>query len=130
MKRAVKEVLKFEVIFKRITLCLVNLLLNEIYQTYVSSKGVFYELSVVINIVMLCIQEETFTIRQVMVNSVWNLKALKGSTLVFSSVYYLLLLPLVSLVYINSLVPKIEIPRFILGEMQRTEIGTAGNVID
>ncbi|WP_286152856.1 glycerophosphoryl diester phosphodiesterase membrane domain-containing protein [Sporofaciens musculi] len=117
MKRAVKEVLKFEVIFKRITLCLVNPLLNEIYQTYVSSKGVFYELSVVINIVMLCIQEETFTIRQVMVNSVWNLKVLKGSTLVFSSVYYLLLLPLVSLVYINSLVPKIEIPRFILGEM-------------
>ncbi|MXP76309.1 hypothetical protein GN277_13170 [Lachnospiraceae bacterium WCA-9-b2] len=42
MKRAVKEVLKFEVIFKRITLCLVNPLLNEIYQTYVSSKGVSF----------------------------------------------------------------------------------------
>ena len=36
MKRAVKEVLKFEVIFKLITLALVNPLLNEIYQTYVS----------------------------------------------------------------------------------------------
>lgn len=158
MKRAVKEVLKFEVIFKLITLALVNPLLNEIYQTYVSSKGVsfnkdiigtfmsvkgaliflslfflaaiyvFYELSVVINLVMLCIQKETFTVRQVMVNSLWNLRALRGSSLVFSSLYYLLLLPLISMVYLNSLVPGIEIPEFILSEMQRTRPGIAGGV--
>ena len=95
---------------------------------FLAAIYVFYELSVVINLVMLCIQKETFTVRQVMVNSLWNLRALRGSSLVFSSLYYLLLLPLISMVYLNSLVPGIEIPEFIMSEMQRTRLGIAGGV--
>ena len=40
--RALREVVRFEVLYKLFVLCLVNPAMREIYQTYVSSVGVSF----------------------------------------------------------------------------------------
>ena len=156
LKRAVWSVLKFELVRKLLTLIIISPLFDQVYQTYVSSVGVsfnanvlgtflnlkgaliflalflaagllaFYELSVVIRLAALSRQGEVFSIRHVMKQALWSLRAMKGWSVVPSSLYYLLLLPLVQTVYFNSLVPALSIPWFILGEMQNSAIGVAG----
>ena len=156
LKRAVWSVLKFELVWKLLTLIIISPLFDQVYQTYVSSVGVsfnanvlgtflnlkgaliflalflaagllaFYELSVVIRLAALSRQGEVFSIRHVMKQALWSLRAMKGWSVVPSSLYYLLLLPLVQTVYFNSLVPALSIPWFILGEMQNSAIGVAG----
>ena len=156
LKRAVWSVLKFELVWKLLTLIIITPLFDQVYQTYVSSVGVsfnanvlgtflnlkgaliflalflaagllaFYELSVVIRLAALSRQGEVFSIRHVMKQAPWSLRAMKGWSVVPSSLYYLLLLPLVQTVYFNSLVPALSIPWFILGEMQNSAIGVAG----
>ena len=156
LKRAVWSVLKFELVWKLLTLIIISPLFDQVYQTYVSSVGVsfnanvlgtflnlkgaliflalflaagllaFYELSVVIRLAALSRQGEVFSIRHVMKQALWSLRAMKGWSVVPSSFYYLLLLPLVQTVYFNSLVPALSIPWFILGEMQNSAIGVAG----
>ena len=158
LRRAVWSVLKFELVWKPLTLVVVSPLLNQIYQTYVSSVGVsfnanvlgtflnlkggliflalffaagllaFYELSVVIRLVALSRQGEVFTIRQVMKHTLWSLRSIRGWSILPTSLYYLLLLPLVQAVYFNSLVPSLTIPWFILGEMQNSAIGIVGMI--
>ena len=148
--------LKFELLWKLLTLVVISPLLREIYQTYVSSVGIsfnadvlgtflnlkgaliflalffaagllaFYELSVVIRLVALARQGEKAAVRRVMKQALWALGAMKGWSVVPSSLYYLLLLPLAQTVYLHSLVPAITIPWFILGEMINTAVGTAG----
>ena len=145
LKRAVWSVLKFELVWKLLTLIIISPLFDQVYQTYVSSVGVsfnanvlgtflnlkgaliflalflaagllaFYELSVVIRLAALSRQGEVFSIRHVMKQALWSLRAMKGWSVVPSSLYYLLLLPLVQTVYFNSLVPALSIPWFILG---------------
>ena len=156
LKRAVWSVLKFELVWKLLTLIIISPLFDQVYQTYVSSVGVsfnanvlgtflnlkgaliflalflaagllaFYELSVVIRLAALSRQGEVFSIRHVMKQALWSLRAMKGWSVVPTSLYYLLLLPLVQTVYFNSLVPALSIPWFILGEMQNSAIGVAG----
>ena len=156
LKRAVWSVLKFELVWKLLTLIIITPLFDQVYQTYVSSVGVsfnanvlgtflnlkgaliflalflaagllaFYELSVVIRLAARSRQGEVFSIRHVMKQALWSLRAMKGWSVVPSSLYYLLLLPLVQTVYFNSLVPALSIPWFILGEMQNSAIGVAG----
>ena len=156
LKRAVWSVLKFELVWKLLTLIIITPLFDQVYQTYVSSVGMsfnanvlgtflnlkgaliflalflaagllaFYELSVVIRLAALSRQGEVFSIRHVMKQALWSLRAMKGWSVVPSSLYYLLLLPLVQTVYFNSLVPALSIPWFILGEMQNSAIGVAG----
>lgn len=156
LRNAVWSVLKFELLWKLVTLVVISPLLREIYQTYVSSVGIsfnadvlgtflnlkgaliflalffaagllaFYELSVVIRLVALARQGEKAAVRRVMKQALWALGAMKGWSVVPSSLYYLLLLPLAQTVYLHSLVPAITIPWFILGEMINTAVGTAG----
>ena len=42
------------------------------------------------------------------------------------SLYYILLLPLVRLGYVNTMVPLVVIPEFVFGEMRKTPLGVAG----
>lgn len=156
LRNAVWSVLKFELLWKLVTLVVISPLLREIYQTYVSSVGIsfnadvlgtflnlkgaliflalffaagllaFYELSVVIHLVALARQGEEVAVRRVMKQALWALGAMKGWSVVPGSLYYLLLLPLAQTVYLHSLVPAITIPWFILGEMINTAVGTAG----
>ena len=156
LRNAVWSVLKFELLWKLVTLVVISPLLREIYQTYVSSVGIsfnadvlgtflnlkgaliflalffaagllaFYELSVVIRLVALARQGEEVAVRRVMKQALWALGAMKGWSVVPGFLYYLLLLPLAQTVYLHSLVPAITIPWFILGEMINTAVGTAG----
>ena len=93
--RALREVVRFEILYKLFILCLVNPVMREIYQTYISSVGVsfnaqivgiflnlkgafiflllfftaafliFFELSVVVRIVALCRAGAPFRLRTV-----------------------------------------------------------------
>ena len=137
-------------------LCLFNPLFREIYQSHVSYQGlrfndrlvwtlldlksgvlflllfagaallVFYEFSVAVNITALCRRGESFSLRQVMKSSLWNLGVMRGWSLAAGSVYYVLLLPLVNVGYSSTMVPQVSIPWFIFGEMIKTPLGTAG----
>ena len=148
--RALREVVRFEVLYKLFVLCLVNPAMREIYQTYVSSVGVsfnaqmlgtflnlkggllflalfflsallvFYELSVVVNIVALCREGTPFRLRTVLKASVWNLGAMRGPGIIPAALYYVLFLPHVRLGYVNTLVPSVTIPAFIFDAMRRT----------
>ena len=158
LRNAVWSVLKFELLWKLVTLVVISPLLREIYQTYVSSVGIsfnadvlgtflnlkgaliflalffaagllaFYELSVVIRLVALARQGEKVAVRRVMKQALWALGAMKGWSVVPGSLYYLLLLPLAQAVYFHSLVPSLTIPWFILGEMQNSAIGIVGMI--
>ena len=158
LRRAFVEVLKFEAVFKALTLFIIAPLLREIYQTYIASVGVafnenmlgtfltfkgalvflalffaaalliFYEISAVINIVSLCRAERDFTLAGVMKGSVWNLGALRGKSALLAALYFVLLLPLVNTGYVNSVVPSVSIPEFIFGELRKTTLGQVGMV--
>ena len=108
LRNAVWSVLKFELLWKLVTLVVISPLLREIYQTYVSSVGIsfnadvlgtflnlkgaliflalffaagllaFYELSVVIRLVALARQGEKVAVRRVMKQALWALGAMKG----------------------------------------------------
>lgn len=148
--RALREVVRFEILYKLFILCLVNPVMREIYQTYISSVGVsfnaqivgiflnlkgafiflllfftaafliFFELSVVVRIVALCRAGAPFRLRTVMKTALWSLGALRGPGVVPAALYYVLFLPVVQTGYINALVPGVTIPEFIFDEMRRT----------
>ena len=158
VRRALWRVLQFEVLWKALVLMLISPLMDQIYQTYVSSVGIsfngnllgtflnlkggliflalflmagalaFYELSVVIALVSLCREGRQAPLRLVMRDSLWTLGALRGWSIVPASLYYLLLLPLLQVGYFHSLVPELTIPWFVMGEMQKSAIGRVGMV--
>jgi len=153
---ALWQIVRFELLWKLVVLCLFNPLFREIYQSHVSYQGlrfndrlvwtlldlksgvlflllfagaallVFYEFSVAVNITALCRRGESFSLRQVMKSSLWNLGVMRGWSLAAGSVYYVLLLPLVNVGYTSTMVPQVSIPWFIFGEMIKTPLGTAG----
>ena len=153
---ALWQIVRFELLWKLAVLCLFNPLFREIYQSHVSYQGlrfndrlvwtlldlksgvlflllfagaallVFYEFSVAVNITALCRRGESFSLRQVMKSSLWNLGVMRGWSLAAGSVYYVLLLPLVNVGYSSTMVPQVSIPWFIFGEMIKTPLGTAG----
>ena len=153
---ALWQIVRFELLWKLAVLCLFNPLFREIYQSHVSYQGlrfndrlvwtlldlksgvlflllfagaallVFYEFSVAVNITALCRRGESFSLRQVMKSSLWNLGVMRGWSLAAGSVYYVLLLPLVNVGYTSTMVPQVSIPWFIFGEMIKTPLGTAG----
>lgn len=130
--RALREVVRFEILYKLFILCLVNPVMREIYQTYISSVGVsfnaqivgiflnlkgafiflllfftaafliFFELSVVVRIVALCRAGAPFRLRTVMKTALWSLDALRGPGVVPAALYYVLFLPVVQTGYIND----------------------------
>lgn len=138
--RALREVVRFEILYKLFILCLVNPVMREIYQTYISSVGVsfnarivgiflnlkgafiflllfftaafliFFELSVVVRIVALCRAGAPFRLRTVMKTALWSLGALRGPGVIPAALYYVLFLPVVQTGYINALVPGVTIP--------------------
>ena len=61
----------------------------------------------------------------VMTEAVSRLRVLFSPALPLSAVYFLLLLPFERMGYLNSLLPRVEIPAFVLGELQLTHAGVA-----
>ncbi len=156
MRKAIKEILWFELLWKLAILGVVNPLFREIYQTYVASVGVsfngsmvwtflnlkggllflllffgaaelvFYEYAVLIHIASLCRQGKDFTLGQVMRRSLWDLGTMGGWSLAAGSLYYVLLLPLVRMGYVCTMVPQVTIPWFIYGELEKNAFGWLG----
>lgn len=149
-------VFKAEVFFKIVTLFLVSPLLTWVYNkgvlgdelvfnadmfwSVLSPLGIIlfvvlflasalwccYEINTVLHIVFWCREGKCFRLIDALKGALSGMAGMKHLSLIPASLYYVLLLPLVHTGYINSLVPRIEIPNFILGEMQRTGIGRFG----
>ena len=158
LKKAVWEVLRFELLWKLVFFFLINPLFSGAYHAYVSMEGlsfnggilwtflslkggalflllfsgaawlIFYEYSVIIRIAALCRQGDRFTLGQVMRTSLWDLGLLWGWSLAAGAVYYVLLLPLIGAGYVSTMVPHVTIPWFVFGEMQKTTLGMIGIV--
>ena len=156
--KSIKEILRFELIWKLAVLGLVSPLFREIYQTYVASVGVsfnqdmlgtflnlkggllflllffgaaalvYYEYCVAIHIAALCRRGDRFTLGQVMRRSLWDLGTLRGWSLAAGSLYYVLLLPLVRIGYVSTMVPLVTIPEFVFGEMRKSIPGVLGTL--
>ncbi len=156
MRKVLKKVIQFEILYKLFIICLANPLMNEIYQTYVASRGlnfnkdiiatfssvnglliftalflcagilVFYEYAVVIHIIKLCRDGEEFKLPQVLKGSVWNFNSLKGWNLILSAFVFVLVIPFTNILWASTMVPVVEIPWFIQGEMIRSFIGIVG----
>ena len=158
LKKAVWEVLRFELLWKLVFFFLINPLFSGAYHAYVSMEGlsfnggilwtflslkggalflllfsgaawlIFYDYSVIIRIAALCRQVDRFTLGQVMRTSLWDLGLLWGWSLAAGAVYYVLLLPLIGAGYVSTMVPHVTIPWFVFGEMQKTTLGMIGIV--
>ena len=79
-----------------------------------------YEFSVLINMITLNKQNKDFRIYEVMKTSLLNLSCLKHPSSILTGIFFLFILPLVHLGYINSLIPSLKIPNFIFGELSLT----------
>ncbi len=84
---------------------------------------IFYELYVVIQILALGEKNKEFSLRQLLLKSFGNLKSLHYPSLLICGIYIVLLLPLVHVGYLNSYIPRWEIPPFIFGELKLTTLG-------
>lgn len=87
---------------------------------------VLYEYSVIINMISLYVKQQPFRIYEVMKVSFINLKGLKHPSIIICGLYYLLILPLVHIGYLNALIPSFKIPNFIFGELSLT---FSGNIL-
>lgn len=87
---------------------------------------VLYEYSVIINMISLGVKQQSFRIYEVMKVSFINLKGLKHPSIIICGLYYLLILPLVHIGYLNALIPSFKIPNFIFGELSLT---FSGNIL-
>lgn len=84
---------------------------------------IIYEYSVITNMIILKSQQIDFRTYDVLKTSLLNLKCLKYPSTLLAGLYFILLLPLVHLGYINSLLPSFKIPNFIFGELKLTLLG-------
>ena len=81
---------------------------------------IYYNLYVIIQIITLEHQKQSYQLKEIVLKSIINLKTIHKPTFVLSGLYMLLLLPLVHVGYINNYVPRWDIPSFILNELQLT----------
>lgn len=84
---------------------------------------IIYELTVIIDLVVLNKERHDYRIADVMKSALLNLKCLLHPSSLIAGFYYILLLPLVHIGYLNSLIPSISIPNFVFGELKLTFIG-------
>lgn len=84
---------------------------------------VYYEIYVVINIISLEKQEKKYSLRKIMLKSFINLRSLHYLSIGLTGIYFLLLLPLVHIGYLNSYITRWDIPPFIFGELKLTYVG-------
>lgn len=81
---------------------------------------IYYNLYVIIQIITLEHQKQSYQLKEIVLKSIINLKTIHKPTFVLSGLYMLLLLPLVHVGYINNYVPRWDIPSFVLNELQLT----------
>ena len=156
LKRGCLAVLKVEVFFKLITFFVIGPLLDWVFTTWVlddipvfneamflsilspvslvlaviiflaAALWCYYEISCLITAVYLSRMRERMSLGDILKSSKEAMEGMKHFSLPLSAIYFVLFLPLVHAGYLNSLVPKVDIPRFVVGELQRTSMGNLG----
>lgn len=84
---------------------------------------VYYEFYVVMNIVMLERQKESYALRKLMLKCFVNLKSFISPSVLLSGLYLILLLPFIHVGFLNSYISKWEIPHFIFNDLRLTVRG-------
>lgn len=156
LKRGCIAVLKVEVFFKLIAFFVIGPLLDWAFTTWVLGDipvfneamflsilspvslvlaviiflavalWCYYEISCLITAVYLSRMREKLSLEDILKSSKEAMKGMRHFSLPLSAIYFVLFLPLVHAGYLNSLVPKVDIPRFVVGELQRTSMGNLG----
>lgn len=156
LRRSLTSVLEVEIFFKVLTFFIIGPLLDWIFTTWVlEDTPVFnekmflsiltpfnliltlilfllaglwccYEVSCLIHAVYWAGNGKQVGLEEILKGSAGALRGLKHPSILLAAVYFVLFLPLVHAGYLNSLVPRLEIPRFVIGELQRTEMGNLG----
>ncbi len=151
-------VLKVEIFFKAVSLCIVAPVLDWIFRKMVLGNQLvfnadmfwkllspgkvvlflllfltaglwcYFEINTLFHVVFWCREGRRFGVADALTGALPGMKGVKHLSAVPAALYFVLLLPLVHAGYVSSLVPRIEIPNFILGEMQRTGIGMIGSM--
>ena len=149
-------VLKVEVLFKAVSVFIIRPFLNWVFTTWVLgdtpafNEGMFfsilspvrliftavlfllaalwccYEISCLLHTVYWCREGVKPRLEIILRSSAEALKGMKHISVLLAAVYFVLFLPLVHAGYLNSLVSWIEIPRFVVNELQRTSLGSMG----
>lgn len=84
---------------------------------------IFYELYVVIHLIAIGENNKEISLRLILLKSFGNLKSLHYPSMLICGIYMVLLLPLVHIGYLNSYIPRWDIPPFIFGELKLTMQG-------
>lgn len=84
---------------------------------------VFYELYVVVHLIAIGENNKDISLRLILLKSFGNLKSLHYPSMLIGGLYMVLLLPLVHIGYLNSYIPRWDIPPFIFGELKLTMQG-------
>lgn len=84
---------------------------------------IYYELYVVIQIIVIRKKDSAYPLKNIILKSFQNLRSIHKPTILLTGIYIVLLLPLVHIGYLNSYVPRWDIPPFIFGELKLTMIG-------
>lgn len=87
---------------------------------------VYFEFSVLISLLWRTVEGQKPDVGDAIAQSVWSLASLKSPTTGLFCLYALLLIPLVPVGITSSLLPALEIPNFIIGELFKTSIGRWG----
>lgn len=86
----------------------------------------YYEISCLIHVVYFSRSGQRTGLEEVLKGAWGTMKGMKHISILLAALYFVLFLPLVHAGYLNSLVSKVEIPRFVIGELNRTSIGSLG----
>ncbi|MCD7840753.1 MAG: glycerophosphoryl diester phosphodiesterase membrane domain-containing protein, partial [Erysipelotrichaceae bacterium] len=84
---------------------------------------IYYETYVFIQIIAIYYQKRDYSLREIMLKSVYALKHIHKPTFLLSCAYYSLLLPLVHVGYLNSYIQKWCIPSFIFKTLRQSVSG-------
>ena len=147
LRRSLTSVLEVEIFFKVLTFFIIGPFLDWIFTTWVlEDTPVFnekmflsiltpfnliltlilfllaglwccYEVSCLIHAVYWAGNGKQVGLEEILKGSAGALRGLKHPSILLAAVYFVLFLPLVHAGYLNSLVPRLEIPRFVIGEL-------------
>lgn len=148
-----KKILKFEILYKIVTIILIDPIISFLLQRYLDSLGsssvynqnilfVFLSIKGMILLLLFLIfatcyiylelsvltyllyfQKQDLSIKEIMTYSFYKMSMLKNKFFLILTIYLILLIPFVHIGFISSLFPSIHIPHFIISELQLNTYG-------
>lgn len=149
----IKRLIKFEIIFKLITLMIVDPFISFMLQRYLNSLGssavynqnvlfVFLSLKGIVLLLLFLLfatcyiffefsiltylivfKDQKLSFKEIIIYSFYQLNLLKNKSFPIVTMYLLVFIPFIHIGLISSLAPQISIPRFIINELQLSAYG-------